>query len=64
MHALLNAGYCSLSTKISQPSSISYEVTGTQRIKYGRQEQWTQQTFYSMDSSTNAPCACVSTLSL
>lgn len=49
MHALFNAGYCSLSTKISQPASISYEVTETQVIKYGRQKQWTQQMFYSVD---------------
>lgn len=50
MQAPFNAGNCSLSTKISQPTSISYEVTGTQAIKYGRQEQWTQQIFYSVDS--------------
>lgn len=46
MHALFNAGYCSISTKISQPVSFSYEVIRTQVIKYGRQGQWTQQMFY------------------
>lgn len=46
MHALYNAGYCSLSTEISQPAPISYEVIRIQVIKYGRQGQWTQQVFY------------------
>lgn len=39
MHALYNAGYCSLSTEISQPAPISYEVIRIQVIKYGRQGQ-------------------------
>lgn len=42
MHALFNAGYCSLNTKIFQPISIGMRSLETQGIIYGRQEQWRQ----------------------
>lgn len=38
MHELFNAGYCSLSTKISQPISIDMRSLEPQVIIYGRQE--------------------------
>lgn len=38
MHARFNAGYCSLSTKISQPISIGLMSLEPQVIIYGRQE--------------------------